>query len=160
MFDLPFDEIAPIVERSPAATRQLASRARRRVQGASTVPKADLVRRRELVEAFLAASRNGDFEALLVALDPDVVFRADRVAAQMGGVAEIRGAAAVAETFKGRAQAARSALVNGAPGVAVIMGGRLRIVLALTITDGKIVAIEAIADPAHISQLEVTEISA
>ena len=107
MFAVPFEQIAPIVDRSPEATRQLASRARRRVQGREPADESDLPRQRKVVDAFLKASQGGNFEALLAVLDPDVVFRADRVAAQMGGQAELRGAAAVAETFKGRAQAAR-----------------------------------------------------
>ena len=113
MFAVPFEEIAPIVGRTPAAARQLASRARRRVQGTPQVPEADLGRQRQIVEAFLAASRDGDFEGLLAVLDPDVVFRADPAAQRLGSLAEIRGAAAVAETFKGRAQAAKPALVDG-----------------------------------------------
>ena len=160
MFAVPFDEIAPIVGRSPAAARQLASRARRRVQGKSEIPETDVTRQREIVDAFLAASRGGDFDALLAVLDPDVVFRADPVAVKMGGVAELRGAAAVAETFKGRAQAAKPALVDGSVGVAVIMGGRLRIALRLTIAEGKIVAINAIADPAQLRELNWTILNA
>ena len=105
MFAVPFEEIAPIVGRTPAAARQLASRARRRVQGAPP-PDADISRQRKIVDAFLAASRNSDFEGLLAVLDPEIVFRADRAAQRLGSLAEIRGAAAVAETFKGRAQAA------------------------------------------------------
>jgi RNA polymerase sigma-70 factor (ECF subfamily) len=155
MFDLPFEEIAPIVGRSPAAARQLASRARRRVQGAPAVPDDDPARQREVVDAFLAASRGGDMSALLALLDPGVVFRADPVAARMGGTAEVRGAAAVAATFKGRAQAARPALVDGALGVAVILQGQLRIVLGLTIEEGKITSIDAIADPEHLRRLDV-----
>jgi RNA polymerase sigma factor (sigma-70 family) len=158
MFDLPFEEIAPIVGRSPTAARQLASRARRRVQGAHPISDADLARQREVVDAFLATSRDGDFEALLAVLDPDVVFRADPVAARMGGQAELRGAAAVAATFKGRAQAARPALVDGVLGVAVDSGGQLRIVLALTITGGKIAEINAIADPERLGQFDVTQL--
>jgi RNA polymerase sigma factor (sigma-70 family) len=165
MFAVPFEQIAPIVGRSPAAARQLASRARRRVQGKSEIaeadiPEADVARQREIVDAFLAASRAGDFDALLAVLDPDVVFRADHVAVKMGGAAELRGAAAVAETFRGRAQAARTALVDGAVGVAVIMGRRLRIMLRLTIADGRIVAIDAIADPAQLRELEWTVLNA
>jgi RNA polymerase sigma factor (sigma-70 family) len=156
MFDLPFEDIAPIVGRSPTAARQLASRARRRVQGASPVSDADRARQREVVDAFLAASRDGDFDALLAVLDPDVVFRADPVAVCMGGQAEIRGAPAVAATFKGRAQAAKPALVDGELGVAVDFGGRLRIVLVLTIADGKIAEINAIADPERLGQFDVT----
>ncbi len=155
MFDLPFEEIAPIVDRSPAAARQLASRARRRVRGVDTVSGSDRSRQREIVNAFLAAARGGDFEALLAVLDPDVVFRADRTAMQMGASAEIRGAAAVANTFKGRAQGAQPALVNGAVGLLVAPRGRLRVVLRLTITGGKITVIEAIADPKRLGQLDL-----
>src|SRR2546425_1727279 len=112
MFDVSFDEIAPIVGRSPAAARQLASRARRRVRGAATVPNADLTRRREVVGAFLAASRGGNFDALLAVLDPDVVLRADHAAVQAGAAGEGRGAVGVGDTFKGRARAAQPAVVN------------------------------------------------
>jgi RNA polymerase sigma-70 factor (ECF subfamily) len=155
MFDLPFEEIAPIVGRSATAARQLASRARRRVQGKTEVPNPDLEKQRRVVEAFLAAARAGDFEALLAELDPEVVFRPDATAAQMGGTGELRGAAAVAQSFKGRAQAAKPALVDGALGVAVAFGGHLRIVLGLTFANGKIAAIEAIADPARIAAFDV-----
>jgi RNA polymerase sigma factor (sigma-70 family) len=160
MFAVPFEEIAPIVGRTPAAARQLASRARRRVQGAPNVPDADVTRQRKVVDAFLAASRGGDFEALLVVLDPDVVFRADSVAVRMGGQAEIRGATAVAETFKGRAQAAKPALIDGAVGIAVIFGGQFRIALNLTITDDRIVGIEAVADPERLSELDLSVLPA
>jgi RNA polymerase sigma-70 factor (ECF subfamily) len=156
MFDLPFDSIAPIINRSTDATRQLASRARRRVQGASYAPPADRERQNAIIGAFLAAAREGNFEALLTVLDPDVVFRPDAAAAAMGGVGEVRGAAAVANLFKGRAQAARPALADGAPGVAVIFDGQVRIVLALTFTDGRIADIEAIADNTRLSRLAVT----
>jgi RNA polymerase sigma-70 factor (ECF subfamily) len=154
MFDLPFDTIAPIVERTPAATRQLASRARRRVQGASA-DKADITRQHEIVDAFLTASRDGNLERLLELLDPDVVFRADQVAAKMGGITELRGAETVAATFKGRAQAAKPALVDGAIGVAVVLGGTLKIVLRLAFADGRIAGIEAVADPARIAEFNV-----
>ena len=117
MFDLPFDQIGPIVGRSPAAARQLASRARRRVQGAATAPDADLARQREVVDAFLAASRGGDFGALVALLDPEVVLRADAAAVRAGASGEVHGAAEVAGTFSGRARAARPALVNGAAGL-------------------------------------------
>lgn len=158
MFDLSFEEIAPVVERSPAATRQLASRARRRVRGARATANADRARRNRIVEAFLAAARGGDFEALLTALDPDVVLRADRIAVQMGSPPELRGAAAVANMFKGRAQAARPALVDGAPGVGVYFGGRLRIVLSLTFAGDRIAAIEAFADPENVRRFDVTRL--
>ncbi|MDK1388665.1 sigma-70 family RNA polymerase sigma factor [Sinorhizobium sp. 8-89] len=155
MFDLSFDEIAPIVERTPTAARQLASRARRRVQGADTGAKPDIARQRSVVDAFLAASRAGDFDALLKVLAPDVVFRADPVAARLGVRAEIRGAAAVAETFKGRAQGAQPALVDGAIGLLVAPGGQLRVVLAITIREGRIVAIDALADPERLDRLDL-----
>ena len=155
MFDLPFDEIAPIVGRSPAAARQLASRARRRVQGAATVPDGDLTRQREVVDAFLAASRGGDFDALLAVLDPDVVLRADREAVQMGASGEVRGAAAVARTFSGRARVAQPALVNGTAGAVWAQGGRPRVVFEFTITGGRIVAIHLVADPERLRQLDL-----
>ena len=155
MFAVPFDEIAPIVGRSPAAARQLASRARRRVQGAATVPDADLTRRRKLIDAFLAASRGGDFKALFALLDPDVMLRADHAAVQMGAAKEVRGAAAVADTFSGRARTARPALVNGAAGAVWAPGGRPRVVFGFTITNGKIVAIDMVADPARLGRLDL-----
>jgi hypothetical protein len=155
MFAVPFDEIAPIVGRSPAAARQLASRARRRVQGAATVPDADVTRQREIVDAFLAASRGGDFDALLAVLDPDVVLRADREAVQMGASEEVRGAAAVADTFSGRARAAQPALVNGAAGLVWAQGGRPTVAFGFTITRGKIVEIDLIADPERLRQLDL-----
>ncbi len=155
MFAVPFEEIAPIVGRTPAAARQLASRARRRVQGTSAVPDADLGRKRRIVDAFLAASRAGDFEGLLAVLDPDVVFRADDAAQRLGSLAEIRGAAEVAETFKGRAQAARPALVDGALALAVIMGGQLRIALRLTFSGDRIAAVEAVADAERLGRFDL-----
>jgi RNA polymerase sigma-70 factor (ECF subfamily) len=155
MFDLPFDEIAPIVGRSPTAARQLASRARRSVRGAAAVPDAERSRQREVVDAFLAAARGGDFEALLAVLDPDVVFRADHTAVQLGASAEIRGAPAVANTFKRRAQGAQPALVDGAVGLLVAPLGRLRVILRLVIAHGRIVAIDAVADPEHLRQMHL-----
>lgn len=155
MFAVSFEQIAPIVGRSPAAARQLASRARRRVQGTTAVPAADLPRQRDIVDAFLKASRDGDFDALLEVLDPDVIFRADQTAARMGKVAELRGATAVANVFKGQARAARPAVINGALGVAVVLGGTLRVVLNLTIADGKIAAITAVADPESLRELDL-----
>jgi RNA polymerase sigma-70 factor (ECF subfamily) len=155
MFDLSFDEIAPVVGRSPTAARQLASRARRRVQGGTAAPDTDRTRHREVVDAFLAASRGGDFEALLAVLDPDVVLRSARAAVRLGGPAEIRGAAAVATNFRGRAQLARPALVDGAVGVVVAPRGRLLLVLVLTITRGKIAAIDVVAEPERLRQLDL-----
>ena len=155
MFAVPFDEIAPIVERSPAAARQLASRARRRVQQADAVPEAEAARRQEIVGAFLAASRSGDFEALLAVLDPDIVLRADVATAQTGDSGEVRGALAVAGTFSGRAAAARLALIDGVPGMMWAQGGQIRVVFDFTIVGGKIVAIEMIGDPERLAQLDV-----
>jgi RNA polymerase sigma-70 factor (ECF subfamily) len=149
MFDLPFDDIAPIVGRSTDATRQLASRARRRVQGA---PKEEARADRKVVEAFLAAARQGDFEALLGLLDPQVVMRGDAVAIRMGGPRQLSGSAAVAKAFQGRAQEARFILVDGAAGVAVAPSGRLLLVLDVTIQNGKIAAITAIADPDRLAK--------
>ena len=164
MFDVPFEEIAPIVGRSPAAARQLASRARRRVQGAGT-PDADLSRRREVVEAFLAASREGNFEALLSLLDPDVALRLDETALQMGTrsgflTSELRGAKAVAERFTGAAQAAQLALIDGAPGAVWAPGGTPRVVFGFTILNGKVVEIELAADAERLSRLDVTILDA
>ncbi len=156
LFAVPFDEIAPIVERSETATRQLASRARRRVRGATTAKDPDLARQREVVNAFLAASRAGNFDALLAILDPDVVFRADHVAVSAGASGEMRGAASVAQQFVRRAQGARPALVDGAVGLVVVRQGRLFLVLNLTFTNGKITEINAVADPARLRQLRLS----
>jgi RNA polymerase sigma factor (sigma-70 family) len=155
LFAVPFDEIAPIVGRSPAAARQLASRARRRVQGAAPTAGPDRRRQRAVVDAFLAASRGGDFEALVALLDPDVVLRADRAAVAAGATGEVRGARAVAETFSGRARFARPALVDGAAGAVWAPGGRPRIVFGFTITDGRIVEIELLADPERLRRLDL-----
>jgi RNA polymerase sigma-70 factor (ECF subfamily) len=154
LFDVPFEEVAAIVGRSPAAARQLASRARRRVRG-SAPPDADLTRQRAVVDAFLAASRGGDFGALLAVLDPDVVLRADPAAARMGVAREVRGAAAVAETFAARARAARPALVDGVPAAVWAPGGRPRVVLGFTIAGGRIVGIDLLADPERLRQLDL-----
>lgn len=155
MFAVPFEDIAPIVGRTTAAARQLASRARRRVQGASVVAAVDRERKREVVDAFLAASRGGDFEALLAVLDPDIVVRADGAAVAMGAAAEVRGAAAVAETFFGRALGAERAVVNGGAGLAWATGGRPRVVFNFTIAAGKIVAIDLLADAERLEQLDL-----
>src|SRR5262245_16816672 len=156
MFDLPFDEIGSIVGRSATAARQLASRARRRVRGGTTVADADRTRQREVVEAFLAASRDGDFEALLAVLDPGVVVRADRAAVPASVPTAVRGAPAVAKNaiaFSARARFAQVALVNGVAGIVVVPNGRLRIVLAFTIRRGRIVEIDVVADPERLRQL-------
>lgn len=156
MFGLPFDEIAMIVGRSPAATRQLASRARRRVRGSAPELDADVKRRSEVVEAFLAASRGGDFAALLAVLDPGVTLRADATAAQMGAMGDARGAQAVAKTFSGRARAARPALIDGVPGAVWSYRGQPRVVFDFTVVDGKIVAIDMLADAGQLAELELT----
>jgi RNA polymerase sigma-70 factor (ECF subfamily) len=159
MFDFSFDEIGPIVGRSSTAARQLASRARRRVQGKTNVPDADLAGQRKVVDAFLTASRNGDLDALLAVLDPGVVFRTDRVPAHVSVGREVRGAADVAKFFSGRAQAARPALVNGALGVVVAPRGQLQLVLNVTIAGDRIVALDAIVDPARLRDLELAALS-
>jgi RNA polymerase sigma-70 factor (ECF subfamily) len=168
MFSVPFEEIGAILERSPEAARQLASRGRRRIRGANTTPDADAAAHQEVVEAFLAAARDGDFDALLAVLDPDVVLRADRVAVQITasrqaqGVpalsTEVRGAAAVADIFSGRARAARLALVDGAVGAVVAPGGRPRVVFGFTIMGGKVAEIDILADPARLARLDLTDI--
>jgi RNA polymerase sigma factor (sigma-70 family) len=156
IFAMPFDEIAPIVERSPTATRQLASRARRRVRGRTSVQDADLATSREVVEAFLIAARAGNFNALLTVLDPDVVFRHDLVAVPAGMPAEIQGAEAVAQQFVGRAQATQPILVNGSVGVVVAPYGRLRSVLDVRTRHGKITSITAISAPERMRHLHLT----
>ena len=155
IFDLSFEEIAPIVGRSVEAARQLASRARRRVRGATGNPEADRARQRQVVEAFLAASRAGDLGALLAVLDPSVVVRSDAAAVQVGAEPEVRGAAEVARTFAGRARGARTALVDGLVGLAWAPGGRARVVFDFEIQDGLITAIHLIADPGHLAELEL-----
>jgi RNA polymerase sigma-70 factor (ECF subfamily) len=155
MFAVPFDEIAGIVGRSPAAARQLASRARRRVQGSGTLAAPDRTRHREVVGAFLAASRGGDFGALLALLDPDVVLRADSAAVRMGASAEVRGAAAVAETFSGRARAAQLALIDGVVGAVWAQRGKPRFVFVFTIARGRVAGIEILADPERLDQLDL-----
>jgi RNA polymerase sigma factor (sigma-70 family) len=156
LFGVPFDEIAPIVGRTPTAARQLASRARRRIQGAETAPDADRTHQRAVVDAFLAASRQGDFEGLLALLDPDAVFRADAAAVRMGSESEVRGAPGVATTFSGRARAAQPALINGIPGAVWMAGGQPRVAFDFTIRDGKIVEIHLLADPTYLRQLDLT----
>jgi RNA polymerase sigma-70 factor (ECF subfamily) len=158
IFAVPFDEIAPLVERSPTAARQLASRARRRVRGAAREADADLTASREVVDAFLAASRGGDFDALLAVLEPDIVFRADRVAVSRGAAGEVRGAVAVAQQIIGRlrwTRFARPVLVDGTVGLVVAPRGHLALLVHLTIRGGKIAEIEAVADPAHLHQLRL-----
>jgi RNA polymerase sigma factor (sigma-70 family) len=158
MFAVPFDEIAPIVDRSPEAARQLASRARRRVRGQNTVPDADLDTQREVVEAFLAAAREGDFDALVAVLDPDVVLRAD-LGPLAGGSREIHGAAAVAGQALGYSQLGlemRFALVNGVTGLVSTRDGQRFSLGAFTIRARRIVAIDILADPERLRQLDLT----
>ncbi|WP_432047516.1 sigma-70 family RNA polymerase sigma factor [Streptomyces asiaticus] len=158
VFAVPFDRIAPIVERSPVAAKKLASRARQKVRGIATVPRAELDRQRRTVDAFLAAARGGDMAALLAVLDPDVVRRADRAALPEGVPTVARGARAVAEETAGfapRARFAEPALVNGSVGVVVAPRGRLLLALTVTVEDGRIAAYEVIADPARLSRLEL-----
>jgi RNA polymerase sigma factor (sigma-70 family) len=155
LFAVPFDEIAPIVGRTPAAARQLASRARRRVQGADASADGGRARQREVVDAFLAASRGGDLAALLRLLDPDVVLRADAAAVGSGAEPEVRGADAVAATFAGRARAARPALVDGIAGLVWFVGGRPRMIFDFSVVDGRVVAIDLLADPEQIAALPI-----
>jgi RNA polymerase sigma-70 factor (ECF subfamily) len=157
MFGVPFDEIAPIVDRSPEAARKLASRARRRVQGEATVPDADLDTQWRVVDAFLAASREGDFEALLDVLDPDVLLRADLGA--LGGSRVVRGARAVVGQALAYAQMGlvmRPALVNGAAGGVAFRDGELFSVGAITVRGGKIVELDFFADPERLRELDLT----
>ncbi len=156
MFGVPFDEIAPIVERSPAATRQLASRARRRVQGERAMPDPDLNRQREVVDAFLAAARGGDFDALVAVLDPDVVLRVD-----LGGgmIQEVRGAKAVASQAQAYSRldlVVHRALINGAVGAVSTLGGRPFSVGAVTVRAGTIVELDFLSDPERLAQLDLS----
>jgi RNA polymerase sigma-70 factor (ECF subfamily) len=164
MFDLPFEEIAPIVGRSPEAARQLASRARRRVRGVAA-PESDVARRRQIVSAFLAASREGDFQALLAVLAPDVVLRADDDAVRAAAAnkwsgapsleSEVRGASSVADTFKGRARGASAALIDGHPGAVWAVGGKPRAAFLFAVENGMITEIELVMDPARVSALDI-----
>jgi len=157
-FAVPFDEIAPIVGRTPAAARQLASRARRRVRGSAVLPGRDLARQRKVVEAFIAASRSGDMEALLAVLDPDVVLRVDATAVPQGSPRDLHGAANVARgasAFSARARFVQLALVNGAVGVVMAPRGRLFGVGVLTIRGDRILEMELVADPERLRGIEV-----
>jgi RNA polymerase sigma-70 factor, ECF subfamily len=159
MFAVPFDEIAPMVGRSPEATRQLASRARRRVQGEAPPPDPDLTRQREVVDAFFAAARDGDFEGLVAVLDPNVVLRADGGAGRPEATAVVHGAEAVAKRASryGRlAPYVRPALINGAAGAVVTPRGRPFSVMAFTVRNGKITAIDALSDPERMAELDLT----
>ncbi|MEU9140049.1 RNA polymerase sigma factor SigJ [Streptomyces sp. NPDC048404] len=160
MFAVPFDDIAPVVGRNPAATRQLASRARRRVKGAAPEPERNVIRQREVLDAFLAASRGGDFEALLAVLDPEVVLRAD-AGALVGGVTVsklVRGAEAVARqalAFRRFAASSRLVQVNGEAGVVSIVDGRPQSVMGVTVAEGRIVAMYILADPERLARLDL-----
>ena len=157
IFAVPFDEIAPIVDRSPEAARQLASRARRRVRAERTVPDADLETQREVVDAFLAAARDGDFDRLLTVLDPDVVLRADF--GPDGGSQELHGAAAVAGQARGYGQLGldiRPALINGVAGAVAFRDGQPFSIGALTVRNGKIVELDFLGDPERLRQLDLT----
>ena len=170
IFAVPFDEIAPIVERSPEAARQLASRARRRIQGEPTVPDVDVARQREVVDAFLAASRDGDFEALLAVLDPDVVVRADQGVVPPGAVGPagaastpVRGAENVARramVFAQMGVLTHPALVNGVAGAVTTRDGAAFSVGAFTVRGGKIVALDILADPERLRSLDLTILGA
>ena len=165
LFDLPFEEIAPIVGRSPAATRQLASRGRRRVRGASRDVEHNRARQRDVVEAFFAASRGGDFAQLVALLDPNVVLRADRQAVEAAAAAqdrgapklapEIHGANDVAAALFGRATAAKLALIDGAAGAAWAPGGRPVAAFRFAVADGKVISIDIVTEPARLNELDI-----
>jgi RNA polymerase sigma factor (sigma-70 family) len=155
LFDLPFEEIAPIVGRSQEAARQLASRARRRVRGIQPPASADLAQQRAVVDAFLAAARAGRIDKLIALLDPEVVFRADS-AAMRGPAREVRGAAAVAKLYSGRAQGAGTGLVDGAVGIVVAPLGRLMMAIRVTLAGGRITELDVVADPEKLREVEIT----
>src|SRR5437763_10045691 len=161
MFAVPFDEIAPIVGRSPEAARQLASRACRRVRGTAPEPDADLRRQRAVVEAFQAAARDGDFAGLLAVLDPDVVLRADTGGVPAGAPIEVRGAAAVASRAASYARldlVQEPALINGAAGIVSLRDGRPFSVMGITVRDGKIVEMDIVADPERLDALDLSRL--
>lgn len=153
LFDLPFEEIGPVLGRNAAAARQLASRARRRVQGRSELDAVDIDHQRSVVDAFLAASREGNFDALLDLLDPEVVFTTEAIRNVPAGT--VQGASTVAKLFQGRAAAAHSALVDGAVGAVVAPGGELLLVLRFALRDGRIAGIEAVAAAPRLAQMEL-----
>jgi RNA polymerase sigma-70 factor (ECF subfamily) len=155
IFAVSYSEIAVILDRTPAATKMLASRARRRIQDADTAPDADSFRQRAIVAAFLKASRDGDFEALLALLHPDMVLRSDAVAAQMGAPKKVSGVTRIAKGLLGRAQGARPALINGAAGAGWTLRGELQVIFVFTFTDGLISAVDIVGDPARLEQLDI-----
>jgi RNA polymerase sigma-70 factor (ECF subfamily) len=154
MFDVPFGQIAPVIDRSPAAARQLASRARRRVRAAGPKPGVDPVRQREVVSAFLAASRGGDLAALVALLDPDVALRTDPEGVRLGVPPEILGAQAVASVFAEYGDGARPALVGGFAGAVWAMGGQIRVAYVFTVADGAITAIDRVANRERLRELD------
>jgi RNA polymerase sigma-70 factor (ECF subfamily) len=154
MFDVPFDQIAPVIGRSPAATRQLASRARRRVRTAGRAPGRDPARQREVVTAFLAAARGGDFAALVALLDPEVALRTDPEGVRLGAPAEILGAHAVATVFAEYAGGVQPALVAGLAGAVWAPGGRTRVAYVFTVADGTITAVNRLANPERLRELD------
>ena len=163
MFDLPFEEIAPIVGRSPTAARQLASRARRRVRGAGTAGSADVAQRRQVVDAFLSASRQGDFSALLTLLDPDVVVSIENAGGRIGEWREVRGATSVVQQaghFARAARFCRVALLNGTPGLVMAPHGHLLRAFVFTFAGDRIASIEAISDPARLQALDIAVLQA
>jgi RNA polymerase sigma-70 factor (ECF subfamily) len=155
MFAVPFDQIGTMLGRSAAACKQLASRARHKVQGTDAGSDFDPQRQKEVVDAFLSASRDGQFEALVALLDPGIVLRADAVAMQMGAPAELRGADAVAGMFSGRAKGACAADVDGAAGLAWIVAGSPKVVWEFAVVHGKVTAIEMLAAPDTLDSLEL-----
>jgi RNA polymerase sigma factor (sigma-70 family) len=163
VFGMPFEEIAPIVERTPEAARQLASRARRRVRERRAVPDADVQVQRSVVDAFAAAARDGDFHKLVAVLDPDVVLRGDVGAMRAGRTIEIRGAERVArsaQSFQRLGLLRLPVLVNGAAGLLCLLEGKPFSVMAFTVRDGKITEIEVLADPERLGQLDLTVLDA
>ena len=163
MFAVPFEDIAGLLERSPEATRQLASRARRRVQGQAPTPDPDLARQREVVDAFFAASRDGDFDALVAVLDPDVVLRSDGGPSRPRLNMVVRGAASVAQQAwisKSLSPYVRPALVNGTPGVVVVVHGRPFVVMAFTVAGGRIATIDVLGDPDRLAGLDLSVLDA
>jgi RNA polymerase sigma factor (sigma-70 family) len=155
MFSVPFDEIGAILERSPDAARQLASRGRRRIRGADTTPGADAAAQQEVVEAFLAAARDGDFDALVAVLDPDIVLREDRGS---GTIVEVRGAENVARRARAASQlglVARPALINGAAGWVSVLDGEPYAIGALTVHNGRIRTMDILLDPARLARLDL-----
>lgn len=156
LFDMPFEQIAPIVERTPDAARQLASRARRRVRGGEALD-AGQTAQKSVVDTFLLASRTGDMAGLMAVLDPEVVVRAD-IFAGGGQTRELRGSQSVAKFYNGLAQTARTALVDGAIGAVVAPLGKLHLVLDITVVDGKVVEIFASGDPARLARVEVSAV--